>query len=64
MRGKALELMRRPESAGPPIDRRAGMGGFGDGGGRSRGSNEGWTSGNESSGGYGASRPEPADLEW
>ncbi|CAK0741840.1 hypothetical protein CVIRNUC_001354 [Coccomyxa viridis] len=54
----------RPESAGPPIDRRAGRGGFGDGGGRSRGSNEGWTSGNESSGGYGASRPEPADLEW
>ena len=54
----------RPESAGPPVERRS-RGGYG--GSRGRGSSEGWTSGNEgrSSGGFSGSRNEPpADLEW
>ncbi len=56
----------RPESAGPPVERRN-RGSYGDS--RGRGSSEGWTSGgeNRSSGGYGggSSRNEPpADLEW
>ena len=62
----------RPESAGPPVERRS-RGSYG-GGARGRGSSEGWTSGSEGrgSGGYGgggggssSGRNEPpADLEW
>ncbi len=55
----------RPESAGPPIERRSrDYGGRGDYS-RGRGSSEGWTSGNDRRGqSFGGDRPEPADLEW